>query len=104
LASEQEIEEAVYRAVDEVNGLLPPDKRLAKSRATALVGDDTVLDSLGLVNFIVVVESSIAEKLGVAISLISEESMSAQPSPFSTIGSLADYALNLTRKASHGPH
>jgi hypothetical protein len=103
LSGIEKIEAAVFRAVDDVSQLLPADQRLRKSADTPLTGSNAVLDSLGLVNFLVAVESSIAESLGVSISLISEDSMSRQPSPFSTIGSLTAYALALVEKQTHGP-
>lgn len=98
----REIEAATFQAVDEVNSLLPMDKRLAKSADTALTGDETVLDSLGLVNFLVAVEGAVASQCGATISLINEDSMSRQPSPFRTIGSLMDYAFALMQQEAHG--
>jgi hypothetical protein len=97
LASTEDIRQAVLRAVDDVNGLLPADRRLGTAPDTALTGEQAVLDSLGLVNFLVAVEAAVAERTGVGISLINEDSMSRQPSPFSTIASLVEYAHSLTQ-------
>ena len=60
---------------------------------TRLVGPGSVLDSLGLVTLIVAVEQAIQEELDVAVSLADEKALSRTRSPFRTIGTLAQYAV-----------
>jgi acyl carrier protein len=62
---------------------------------TPLFGPDGLLDSLGLVSFIVAVEQTIEDVYGVAISLADDKAMSQRQSPYRTIGSLAHYTSQL---------
>lgn len=62
---------------------------------TALLGDDGLLDSLGLVNLLVDVEQALEDETGAALTIGDDRAVSARHSPFRTVGSLADYALDL---------
>ena len=57
---------------------------------THLIGRTSILDSMGLVNAIVDIETAFLEE-DVEISLTSEAAMSLRLSPFRTIGTLCDY-------------
>ena len=57
---------------------------------THLIGRTRILDSMGLVNTIVDIETAFLDE-DVEISLTSETAMSLRLSPFRTIGSLCDY-------------
>ena len=83
--------DAVNRAVDDLNEILDPEERLGKSPEVALIGKDARLDSLGLVNLIVLVEEEIQQGFGVGITLVDERAMSQSKSPFRTLGSLAEF-------------
>ncbi len=96
------LEETIFQAIDQVNQLLLPEQRLTKSPDTALTGNETTLDSLGLVNLIVAVERNIEENFGVGVVLVSEESMSLPESPFRKVSALADYAKILIEKKLNG--
>ena len=51
--SEERILRTIFEVVNEVNKMLPEERRLQKSPDTFLAGDSGNLDSLGLINFIV---------------------------------------------------
>jgi acetyltransferase-like isoleucine patch superfamily enzyme/acyl carrier protein len=92
------ITRAIFRALDILNEQLPQEKRLAKTFATVLWGQDGGLDSLGLVNLIVAVEESIAEEFGVAIPLTNGK-LPLESSVFVlTVGSLGAYVGDLLEK------
>ena len=57
---------------------------------THLIGRARVMDSMGLVNTIVDIETAFLDE-DVEISLTSETAMSLRLSPFRTIGSLCEY-------------
>lgn len=57
---------------------------------TKLFGRDSSLDSMGLVNVVVDIESEFAEK-GHEISLMSENAMSRRKSPFISVSTLAEF-------------
>ncbi len=89
----------VYDAIDQVNQIRPPEKQVLKGRETQLFGRDAVLDSLGLVTLIVALEERTEEAAGVPIVLADERALSTKPSPFRTVGSLADYLDQLLHEA-----
>jgi acyl carrier protein len=81
----------VYEAVDEYNQELPADEQLDKSLDCLLYGKSGKLDSLGLVNLIVLIERKVEEEYGVPIMIADERAMSQERSPFRTIGRLVEY-------------
>jgi len=82
---------AIYRAVDWINGELPPDRQLIKAPETRLLGSQSVLDSMHLVSLIVTIEREVEDIFGVALTLADERALSMKASPFRSIQSLADY-------------
>jgi acyl carrier protein len=82
---------AIYRAVDWINGELPPDRQLIKAPETRLLGSQSVLDSMHLVSLIIAVEQEVEDMFGVAPTLADERALSMNESPFRSIQSLTDY-------------
>jgi acyl carrier protein len=82
----------VQMAIDgrEVNEPLHP--------TTALFGANGILDSIGLVNLIVLVEESIADRYNTAVTLADRRALLRANSPFRTVQSLADYAYEVLVK------
>src|SRR5438477_12963183 len=93
---------AVYRAVDWINGELPPDRQLTKAPETRLLGSRSVLDSLHLVGLLITIEREVEDIFGVALTLANERALSMKESPFRTIQSLADYIGILIIDARNG--
>ena len=96
------MQKTIFTAIDDLNGLLLPAQRLPKSEDAFLTGNDSVLDSLGLVNLIVATERKVEEEFGVGVTLVTQESMSRPESPFRTVGTLADYVQSLLEKKTNG--
>jgi len=71
-----------------------------KGEDTILFGPQGLLDSLGLVNLIVSLESAIDDEFGIAIVLADERAMSQARNPFRTVGTLVDYTLMLVKEAN----
>ena len=65
---------------------------------TTIYGNDSRLDSLGLINLIVAVEQNIEDEFDVNITIADERAMSQKHSPFTTIGSLANYIEMLLKE------
>lgn len=57
---------------------------------TPLIGGNRILDSMGLVNLIVDIETVFLDE-DIEISLTSESAMSGRISPFRTVGSLCNF-------------
>ena len=79
---------AVFKAIDDLNHLLPEEYRLEKGLETPILGATAVLDSMGFVNFIAAVEDRIMAELGMNISLLEHEN---RRGTFRTVGTLAGY-------------
>jgi acyl carrier protein len=86
---------AIYRAVDWINGELPPDRQLIKMPGTRLLSAESVLDSMHLVSLILGIEREVENTFGMALTLADERALSMKASPFRSIQSLADYIGSL---------
>src|SRR5262245_33829083 len=87
----ENIRAAIYRAVDWINGELPPDRQLIKAPEARLVGSHSVLDSMHLVSLIVTIEREVEDTFGMELTLADERALSMKASPFRSIQALADY-------------
>lgn len=83
--------DAIYCAVDWINGELPADRQLTKTPETRLLGSQSVLDSLHLVSLLITIEREVEDMFGVSLTLANERALSMKESPFRTIQSLAGY-------------
>lgn len=102
MSNSENIIAAIYRAVDWINGELPPDRQLIKAPETRLLGSQSVLDSMHLVSLIVAIEREVEDAFGVALTLADERALSMEASPFRSIQSLADYIGILIIDAANG--
>lgn len=91
----ERIKRVIFAAIDEINLQLSEDKRLKKSIDTVLFGEDSGLDSIGFVTFIVLTEQKIENEFGVTITLTNEQAMSKRKSPFKDVGNLTEYISEL---------
>ncbi|CAH2922453.1 MAG: hypothetical protein CPSOU_4103 [uncultured Paraburkholderia sp.] len=96
----ERIVEIILAAIQRENVLWEIPIDISAGEDTRLYGLDGQVDSLGLVSLVVEVEGKIEQQLGVSVTLVSDRAMSARRSPFATMGSLADYALGLTREVA----
>lgn len=69
------------------------------TRDTPLIGADRVVDSMGLVNLLVDIETVLNEE-NVEITILSENAMSAKISPFRNVGSLIRHIEHSLKKSS----
>ncbi len=91
----------VLEAVEELNLQLEDDQQIAVAAETVLFGKGGKIDSLGLVNLIVILESLIVDEFDRQISLADERAISQTHSPFRTVQSLADYILILLKEGEN---
>jgi len=91
----QDILQAIYNSIDEINETLPKSRQLIKEESTPIFGADGNLDSLALVNFIVCTEDYLADEFDVDVTLADEKAMSQHNSPFRSVSAFADYIHSL---------
>ncbi len=102
MATQEQILQAIYTAIDEVNEQLPSGAQLAKSPDSILFGQSGALDSLGLVSLIVAVEQSVENELGATVTLADEKALSQRNSPFRSVSTLAEYIQQLLANGNNG--
>jgi acyl carrier protein len=85
----------LFRVIDDLNQNLPREGRLLKSIDTPLFGEESLLDSLGLVNLIVAAEDKIQEEFNATITIADERVVLQQRTPFRTVETLANYICQL---------
>ncbi len=96
----EEIVAVIINICIELNEQLKNKIDVGKKEYAVLYGENGVLDSLGLINLIVSAESEIESKYKETIMLADGASLPLVNSPFKTIGTLADYIINLLNKES----
>lgn len=92
--------EVVIASLNEVfaqTGMPVPD---VLGEDTILVGNDPVLDSLGVVQLIVEVEQRVEQGFNISVTLANDKAMSARNSPFRTVGVLADHVVATAQEAA----
>ncbi len=85
----------ILKAIDDVNGQLPPSNQVERSASARLTGEGGTLDSMGLVNLIVAVERRVQEELHQTVVLTTERTLADSESVFATVGSLAAHVEQL---------
>jgi len=74
---------------------LPDGAPATMSAETLLFGTDGIFDSIGLVSVIADLEDQVNDRTQAAITIADERALSAERSPFRSVGALADHVLTL---------
>jgi D-alanine--poly(phosphoribitol) ligase subunit 2 len=90
--------ESIYNSIEELNRQLAEDNHLEKSVGTVLFGNEGRLDSLSLVNLLVIIEQNIEDEFDISLTIADERAMSQKQSPFKNIGTLANYLYMLLKE------
>ena len=96
------VTEVIFKAIREYNEQVPAHRRIPEAPETILFGRQGSLDSLGLVNLILLVEEHLNNDYRVAITLADERAMSQERSPFRDVQSLAGYICSLLPDSTYG--
>jgi acyl carrier protein len=92
-----DIASVVLGSLEEVmlmaNGNSPASTDITED--TRLIGRESVLDSMGLVNLIVEIEQRLEEDYEITVILADDRAMSQRSSPFRSVQSLTDYICQL---------
>jgi acyl carrier protein len=89
------VQDIVLHALETLNDERGPDEKLVVGPQTRLFGADAELDSLALVSVIVDVEEAVSAASGRTISLTDDRAMGQQVSPFTDVGALTAYVVEL---------
>ena len=94
MSVEVEVRDIVFQALRILNDEFPADQQVEISNDTLLFGGISTIDSLSLVSVIVDVETEVGSKFK-PIALTDDRAMSRDPSPFTSVGVLVDYIVEL---------
>ncbi|HTX59269.1 MAG TPA: hypothetical protein VMH02_06275 [Verrucomicrobiae bacterium] len=86
----------IERAVVDQSPTQPPPL----DEHSRLFGEHGLLDSLGLVTLTLSVEAQVNELFDAHVTLTDDRALLREQSPFATIGSFADYVLELLEASS----
>ena len=101
---DEDILKVLYESISDLNFQLRQHQRIEKSPHEQLFGPGSKLDSLGLANFIVIVEQKLYDALGFRIDLTENDPFSPDTSHFRTMESLANHISDLASKRSKAPN
>ena len=94
----------ILNVIREYNEQVPNDHRIPETPDATLFGRHGALDSLGLVNLILMVEEHLENEYQIALTLADERAMSQERSPFHNVASLAGYICLLLNHSNDGNH
>lgn len=101
MQEKEKIIRVIFDMVDGFNEQLSENLPLEKFVDTALLGKSSVIDSLALVSLIVATEQKLQEEFGLSVTLVDENAMSEEDSPFRTIGTLVDHIYLLLKERAN---
>ena len=83
----------VQDSISHINQQLPDEQQISKEPNTVLVGPNSELDSLSVINLIIEVEERIYTSYGKRIQILDKGIMSEEPGTISTISDLIDWII-----------
>ena len=90
----------VLDAIGDLRSILADDELPAEvGLDTALLAEDGALDSLGVVNLVVLTERRVQDTFGVAVSLADEDALSAADQPFQTVETFVAFTQTVVQQA-----
>jgi len=89
------MKEIVRRSIEELNSLLPKEKKLAIKDSTPLVDEQSNLESIDLVNLFVNLERNLKEKEKITLTF---DEILGNVDQLKTIGSLEIFLTNKLKK------
>lgn len=89
----------ILSAIREFNQQVPIDRRIPETPDVTLFGRDGCLDSLGLVNLILIVEEHVKDRYQIGITLADERAMSQDRNPFQNVHSFSAYIVRLLNES-----
>jgi len=92
---EQHVLECIYKALRSLNEERAANDQIDIGPDTCLFGESSALDSLSLVSVVVDLETLVSDTFGRFVSLTDDRAMSRDPVPFTDVGALKGYLMEL---------
>lgn len=84
----ESVSSIVYGAIDELNEELPLDRQIRKDETTVILGSKRELDSLALVNLVVIIEEQFEKEKSIFLNLTADTNLLDENSNLTTLGAL----------------
>ena len=94
MSVDTDVRAIVFQALEALNEELAADQQVEISEETLLFGGKSTIDSLSLVSVIVDVETEVGSRFR-PVALTDDRAMSRDPSPFTSVGALVAYIVEL---------
>lgn len=98
----EKVLEIIYKAVGKHNQRASGEQQLEQTPDTVLFGSEGMLDSLQFVSLILGIEEMVQDEFKVPVAVADDRALTRTPSPFLTLGSLADYLSELLEEKAVG--
>lgn len=85
------IKEIFNEAIDELNLQLGEGQRIEKNDSVVLIGIDAAIDSLNLINFVLLIEEKIMVRTGNQVTVFKEQHLSEENTPLKNMGTFKKY-------------
>ena len=85
------IENIIHSAIEVVNRDLPPEMQILYDWDTPILGDNSKIDSMGIVTLLAELEVQFLEKLGLVPDIWAEWNGVDGPHPLQSLGTLKNY-------------
>lgn len=89
------IDASVREAMEQINEFQPADATLEDSEDCIVTGVGGVLDSLGVVSFVLALEEALRSRVGSEITLFDEHLIADPTGPFETVSSLKRHIMTV---------
>lgn len=83
----------VQDSISHINQQLPDEQQISNDLDTVLVGTNSEIDSLSVINLIIEVEERIYNSLGIRIQILDKGIMSEEQDTFKTVSELIDWII-----------
>jgi acyl carrier protein len=89
--NKEDLAQTIYEAMEELNEQLSEESNLPKEHETVLFGEDGLLDSMGIINLLVILEEKLESSLKISVGLTSDSEILAQPERRWTVAELSTH-------------
>ena len=91
MLTKEDIKDIIYKCAEELNRQLSEESKIALEESAAIIGENSSLDSLGIVMLIISIEEHIAS-IGISVNIMDVLTESDE-TPFVTIGDMSLWLL-----------
>lgn len=85
------VQGCVEASIKELNAIRPAADQIGTGADVRLLGDGGALDSLGFVNFVVILDGHLAQQVAPTASVMADLLAAPDPDAFATVGGLVRY-------------